>query len=911
MKRKRRATQILVLVGILCGLCTLPAPTFAQSRLYVATDGNDAWSGTRPAPNAAGTDGPFATLERARDAIRTVKQENRFPAGGVVVEIRAGTYFLAETFRLEKEDSGTERGPVVYRAYRREPVRLLGGKPVAGFMPVTDPAVRKRLAPEAQGNVLQADLRAQGITDYGKLEPYGFRWPRHPAAAMQLFYNAKPPNRSPAGTAQGAAMTLARWPNEGWALTGEVPDPKGARTTWRYEGNRPERWINEPDGWFHGYWNVDYHSHCLGIEKIDTENHTLTAGPEFKDDWKARCKKGQRYYALNLLPELDRPGEYYIERPAGILYFWPPSPIAEGEALVSMLYNAVRLKATDYVVLDRLTIELARSDLVRITGGAHNRVIGCTLRNGSRDGVRVEGGRDNGVEGCDIYGNGGSGIVLDGGDRKTLTPAGHFAVNNHIHHHGRLSIDGVGNRVSHNLIHDAPHGAIHLGGNDHLIEFNEVHNVCYNVGDGGAFYSGRDWTRRGNVIRHNFFHHIEGSGRFGANGIYIDDEASGFWVLGNVFYKVTRAAFIGGGRDNIVQNNIFAECKPAVHVDARGLRNRKKLPPDGPNELWDRLMAMPYKKPPWSTRYPELAALPDKQNPWLPEGNVITHNICWGGKWDEVYKEARPYLKIENNLLDQDPLFVDAANMDFRLKRNSPAYRLGFKPIPFEKIGLVKHSNRASWPVEHPISTLPSEAKKQEANVYKVLRAHRGIKVDGEVTSEEWYEAFEGNAMALGAASRNGSPESRAWFRYDDQALYVAIENTVAATAPLRTGSTWPRDDAVEIAIRDTAAGASAPILVLRGYPLGQFESSDEAGAPPAAVQRAANGVQYAARVVDHTHWNTEWRIPWSSLGINPARHRRFAFNLTARKTATNQFVMWCGVGPSWNVDEAGLIELE
>jgi len=872
-------------------------PARAQSRLYVATNGNDAWSGTLAAPNRAKTDGPFATLERARDAIRAVKQANRFPARGVVVEIRAGTYFLAETFKLEKQDSGTERGPVVYRARKGETVRLVAGKRVSGFVPVTDPAVLKRLAPEAKGKVLHADLRAQGITDYGKLEPYGFRWPRHPSAAMELVYNAK-------------TMTLARWPNEGWALTGEVPAPKKARTTWRYEGTRPERWVDESDGWFHGYWNKDYHSHYMGIEKIDLENRTLTAGPEHKDDWKARCKKGQRYYALNLLPELDRPGEYYIERSTGILYFWPPSPVAKGEALVSMLYNAVRLKDTEYVVLDHLTIELARSDLVRISRGAHNRVFGCTLRNGPRDGVRVEGGRENGVEGCDVYGTHG-GIVLKGGERKTLEPAGHFAVNNHIHHYGRLSVAGVGNRVSHNLIHNAPHGAINLSGNDHLIAFNEIHSVCYQVGDGGAFYSGRDWTRRGNVIRCNFFHHIKGPGRCGAMGVYLDDFASGFKVVGNVFYDVTRAMFIGGGQDNLVQNNIFVDCVPAVHVDARGL-NWAKHVRDTNSTLKVRLADMPYEKPPWSTRYPRLLDILDRKYD-SPEGNLITKNVCWGGKWDGITKQARPFVRVEHNMVDQDPLFVDAAKMDFRLKRGSPAYRIGFKPIPFEKIGLLKHPNRASWPVTHEVRPFAAPTRKGKQPVYKVRRAERQIRIDGHVKVTEWNEASADMPMPLPAdpAGAKGKPKSHAWFRYDDQALYIAVENEVSAKAPIRMGDSWGGNDATEVAIRNTAAGKNAPILVLRGYPSGHFESSDEAGASKAAVQRAANGVHYAAQVVDDTHWNAEWRIPWASLGIDPAKHRKFDFNLTVRKTATKQWVMWCGGGPSWDVGHAGFIELK
>ncbi len=105
-----------------------------------------------------------------------------------------------------------------------------------------------------------------------------------------------------------------------------------------------------------------------------------------------------------------------------------------------------------------------------------------------------------------------------------LTPAGHYAENNHIHHYARwnrmyspaISISGVGNRAAHNLIHDAPHQAIDFGGNDHVIEFNEIHDVCYESNDAGAIYSGRNWTMRGTVIRYNFMHHLSGLKEKGA-----------------------------------------------------------------------------------------------------------------------------------------------------------------------------------------------------------------------------------------------------------------------------------------------------------------------------------------------------------------------------------------------------------
>ena len=46
-----------------------------------------------------------------------------------------------------------------------------------------------------------------------------------------------------------------------------------------------------------------------------------------------------------------------------------------------------------------------------------------------------------------------------------------------------------------------------------------------------------------------------------------------------------------------------------------------------------------------------------------------------------------------------DPLFVDPSKDDYRLKPESPAMKLGFKPIPVQKIGPYKDDLRARWPI--------------------------------------------------------------------------------------------------------------------------------------------------------------------------------------------------------------------
>jgi hypothetical protein len=358
---------------------------------------------------------------------------------------------------------------------------------------------------------------------------------------------------------------------------------------------------------------------------------------------------------------------------------------------VSVAPTLVALHGVSYVTMRGFTVEAARGTAITVDGGAHDTISDCTIRNVGGYAVRVAGGEHHTVARCDIYQTGDGGIILEGGDRKTLTPAGHCAEDNHIHHYGRwnrmyqpaIRLSGVGNRAAHNLIHDAPHQAVDFSGNDHVIEFNEIYAVCTESNDAGATYAGRDWTWRGNVIRYNYFHDIRGFQDQGCVGVYLDDMLCGTMIIGNIFYRVTAAAFIGGGRDNVIENNVFVDCDPAVHVDARAMNWAAY---HVGTTMTERLLEMPYAQPPWSTRYPQLVDILRDQ-PAAPKGNVIARNICVGGRWEDIEEEARPLVLFKDNLLDQDPRFVDAAHGNFELRADSPAFKLGFVRIPVEKIG--------------------------------------------------------------------------------------------------------------------------------------------------------------------------------------------------------------------------------
>lgn len=672
-----QSTLITGALAVACASCT------AGVDFHVADYGSDSNPGTRAKP--------FATLERARDAVRELDVRRHPPDGGVTVWLKGGTYVREATFELTERDSGTKACPVVYRSYEGEQARLVGGREVRRFSAVTDRAVLERLDEAARAHVRQADLRAEGISDFGKLTARGFGRPGRPAA-LELFF-------------RGAPMQLARWPNGEWAMTAGVPDgPNGGR--FNYEGDRPGRWTESKDVWVHGYWTWPWADSHEKVASIDIAKREIgTEPPHGVYGYQAH----KRYYALNILEELDQPGEFYVDRDSGILYFWPPDRIRRSDAWVSVMEAPlVKVSAASHVTLRGLALECCRGTAVEIVDCANVQVAGCVVRNVGGTGIIVKGGRSSGVLSCDISEIGDTGIVLDGGDRRTLTAASNYAVNNHLRRFGRwvrtyrpaILVSGVGNRVAHNLIHDAPHSAIILSGNDHVVEFNDIHHVCNETGDAGAFYMGRDWTQRGNAVRHNYFHELGSyEDRHSAHGfsetmaVYLDDWTSGTLVYGNIFYRANRAVMIGGGRDNTVENNVFIECSPAIHVDARGLGWAKNYFDGTTTTLFDRFRDVNADRPPYSTRYPRLATLLEDE-PAVPKGNVIARNIHTGGKWLDLHGMQGGWVTFQDNLTEGDAGFVNAEARDFRLRPDSPAFRLGFTPIPVETIGLYQDEFR-------------------------------------------------------------------------------------------------------------------------------------------------------------------------------------------------------------------------
>ncbi len=675
------------------GKIVLPPLPKAGLHLYVAPDGSDSHSGIKSKP--------FATLERARDEIRLLRRKEKLPNGAVYVTVKGGRYSVNQTFTLTPQDSGTPEAPIVFQGERKCPPVFSGGIRLSGFAPVTEETVLARLPENARSQVRQVDLKPFGIKELGPLVlggcASGNGFTTHPLP--ELFFN-------------GEALPMARYPNEGFLKVADVCMPDGHSIHGmtgskvgkiRYGDERPARWKDERDAFLYGYWFFDWADSYERIAAINPEKREI----EFAAPYHGYgYRKDARYYAVNLLSEIDLPGEWYLDRQRAILYFYPPSDPEKATVELSVFtLPFVHLDKASHVRFEGITWELGAGDALRVKGGENCLFAGCTVRRFGGNGIDLSGGAHHGILSCDIYSMGRGGTLITGGDRKTLTPGGHFLANCDIHHLSRIDhtytpaivMNGVGNHITHNRMHHINSSAIRLEGNDHLVDYNEVHDVLLESDDqGGADMFGNP-TYRGNIYRYNYWHHI-GNWRHtgedlacGQAGIRLDDAISGTLIQGNIFYKCSSGKLgfggvqIHGGKDNIVENNIFAECTAAISFS----------PWDAAR--WENFVAPALSAPAidpvlYQTRYPELASL--REN---PNRNTIQRNLVWKcGKF--LLRDKGQNVLADNVVSDRCGYFKNPSTGNFRLKFSAKELPPNFIPIPFTKIGLYEDVFRTVLP---------------------------------------------------------------------------------------------------------------------------------------------------------------------------------------------------------------------
>ncbi len=739
--------------------------------LFVAPGGDDAAPGTREAP--------LASLQRARDRLRERPAAARATGGGVTVWVRGGDYLLPNGFRLTAPDGGTAGAPVTYRAFPGERVRLIGGVRVDRFEPW-------------RGDILQADLSgplaAAGMTDI----------PPHLPKRYQVDPDAAP--ESCELYLDGERQTAARWPNAcrepgkagRWAYVASARDDlewllEPAGSVFNAGSDRVRTWRRNPgDIQVHVFSNPNWADDVLNLDRVDPDTGELWLQPATPGGGATHFETGGRFYVKHVLEELDEPGEYYIDRPARRLYFWPPRSPVGGPAVVTTAESVVTTDGASHLILRDFAIQSCRGTAVVVRGGAGVRIAGGSISGAGAWGALVAGGRGHRVRGCDLFDLGRGGVYLRGGDRFTLERGDHVVDNCDIHDYGRIAIcyqagiklHGVGNRAGNCHVHHAGHfGAVIHEGCDNTIERCEIDDVCLETADAGGIYLYTNWdkglgnlTMWGNAVRHCLIHDIAGygmhrpyglqrRGRFEAYyvtpyacwGIYMDDFASGATISGNIFYRCPLGAIeLGGGRGNVIENNVIVDCIPAIHLSSRWHAANHSYPAAGREALeyvgWDR--------PPYRDRFPLQRVYEDidRESMRIPKHNTLRRNVIayahdsFKGYWQAVHeegcavawqfdeydiftfacdhnlfwhdgKEVRVEVRIaadralETMPLDRwrlrgfderslvaDPGFTDPEHDRYELRAGSPAFALGFEPIPVDRIGLVADEYRPAVP---------------------------------------------------------------------------------------------------------------------------------------------------------------------------------------------------------------------
>jgi hypothetical protein len=682
--------------------------------IWVSATGNDANAGTKDAPVA--TLARAQALERTRIAesneLQSVQQGKPLRNSPITVRLEPGDYMVPAAWSFGAEDSAADGAPVTWRGTEPGKARLLGCRPIPAdrWTDLTDPDLQDRIAPAAKGKIKVVSFADAGLGALTALPDYG----NATALPIQLYEADQ-------------SLPLSRWPNGRYNYTtiqtvldnGGPADGHSHGGIFVYRDDEPARWVaalGDEGVWVRGFWRVPWEASTIRVSAIDPTAKTISLaagvnkgigskyGPTVNG---VRAGDGkEKWCALNLLEEIDTPGEWSIDFKRGKIYLWPVD-----SGVVSVSDNVgplVTFSGASHVEFRNLGLGWNVGSGVKIDGGDHVTLAGCNLHQIAGVGILITSGTEHAILGNDISDIGQSAIDVSGGDRATLTPCKDEIDNNRLINVAASSpvpaiVAGitasrqnvVGIHVAHNLIDGASYGGITFGGNDDIFEYNEICRVGLDGGDLGGFYTTGGWTSRGNIVRYNFVHHAAN-----CNAIYMDDGDSGLLSYGNLFFKVATGPFIGGGHDNIARNNLIVDCERGFHVDDRGV-SRKYNADD--HRLRGDFDSVPVSSPVWSKEYPGLADFLSS-DPAVPSGNVLEKNIVVGcGTFARKGGNAENlggYQFTDNAELPSDDIFKDVAHLDFGLKDPATLTKAvaGFEPIPFAKMGLVVDANRAVVP---------------------------------------------------------------------------------------------------------------------------------------------------------------------------------------------------------------------
>ena len=647
----------------------------AVDKLYVATNGNDTWSGRLPAPNKAATDGPLATLEGARDAVRRLKSDQGALKRPVTVSIRKGTYFLSKTFELKPEDAGTRECPITYEPYRDgkgvERVIISGGRQITGFAPA-----------KANGH----DVIAADVPQAKSGEWY----------PNQLFVNDKRADRT-------------RLPKQGYYFIQAAPlgdNWQNGQDSFTFSNGdiRPD-WRNLSD--------VDVVAFTLWVEfrmplkSVDTATKTAQLSKRSRF-WLANDQdksKGARYCLENVYEALDTPGQWYLDRSEGKLYYYPrPNENWRKATFIApalenlVLLNGTAEKPVEFVRFRNLAFQHTQHKFAADWSGSAQAAVdvpGAVLAHYARrcdiEDCEIshigtyavefgEGCSDCSVRGSLIQDMGAGGVKIGhGSERSTVA-------DNKITDGGKIFTSAVGvlvlgsphNKVTNNEISDLYYTGVSVGWSwgyaksaavDNLVALNHIHHIGRGVlSDLGGIYT--LGVSPGTILRNNLIHDCE-SYSYGGWGIYTDEGSSDILIENNIVYNTKSGGFHQHyGQNNTVTNNIFAFSKEN--------QLRRSRPEEGSSFTFERNIV-----------YYDTGNLLDGS--WENDHYSMDYNLFFDASGKPVTFQGASFddwkKRHDQHSIIADPKFADTRKHDFKLQADSPALGLGFRQIDMSQVG--------------------------------------------------------------------------------------------------------------------------------------------------------------------------------------------------------------------------------
>ncbi|MET0971200.1 MAG: right-handed parallel beta-helix repeat-containing protein [Tardiphaga sp.] len=537
-------------------------------------------------------------------------------------------------------DIELRRMPATYRIrLGAEPILLDAPLTIAGLMP--GPGGRVIIAGAEQGTRVSGGFRVDKyLKPISANAPFTYALPLadlppdRQRGLLQTFATA-PPRAVMIRANQSMVLKPTRWPQTGFVRIADIAtSPKGDLAGLALAAPLPAAEASR-GLWIGGYLTDSYLFVNAPIQSAYGQRVWLE-----RTRLRADGQPPERVFLSNL-PSFVQCNAFFYDPARRTLNFCSDRPIETLE--IATLDRLLDVSNSDNLTVTRLIFEMSTGSGVTVRNSSRVDITNAAVQLVAGNGISYAAASNSTVSQVTVRSVGGRAVALSGGDRPTLAPGVltlEYSVLQDFSQITRtyapaVDVAGVGVAVRQNLIFNGPQSAVMFSGNDHVFEDNLMVQLATEAGDSGFFYTGRDFTAQGNVIRRNVLVGTAGQSMPDPRGIYLDEFSSGNLVADNVVIGLPYGILMNGGKDNRLLSNIFVLSTPSIWASALGTaawwqpwRNDHMRVPDGLSVK--NLYSLPIDREPWTTRYPQLATY--RESDLLkPERNIIEANIFLGG----------------------------------------------------------------------------------------------------------------------------------------------------------------------------------------------------------------------------------------------------------------------------------------